>query len=117
MTSSQTFEIRVTTLFLKEAKSLKKKYPSIKASFDDLRDDLRHDPINRAESSLGQECYKVRMEIEGKKAGKSYGARVIIHVKIIDKIVYLLSVYDKSDRPGLDTAISDLLKDLENPFD
>jgi hypothetical protein len=35
--------------------------------------------------------------------GKSGGARIITHVKIMDEKVYLLSIYDKSDQ----TSISD----------
>ena len=56
------------------------------------------------------------MEIDGKQAGKSYGARVIIYVKIIDKIVYLLSVYDKSDKTDLDATLEKLLKQKDDPI-
>ena len=115
--SSQSFELRVTHLFIKEARRLKKKYPNIKESFDELKKDLKDDPIKRSESSLGHDCYKVRMDIAGKPAGKSYGARVIINVRIIDKVVYLLSIYDKSDKTDLDIALEELLKQTrKNPF-
>ena len=86
MHSSKNYSLFVTNLFLKEARHLKKRYPDIKKSFKALKKDLQADPIaRRSEASLGQSCYKVRMEIHGKQSGKSYGARVIIYVKIIDK--------------------------------
>ena len=56
------------------------------------------------------------MDIEGKPAGKSYGARVIIHIKIIERVVYLLSVYDKSDKKDLDVPLKKLLDQKDNPL-
>ncbi|HVW13543.1 MAG TPA: type II toxin-antitoxin system RelE/ParE family toxin [Mucilaginibacter sp.] len=46
---------------------------------------------------LGNNCYKIRMAIFSKHKGKSGGARVITYVKIVDEVIYLLSIYDKSD--------------------
>ncbi|WP_460562324.1 type II toxin-antitoxin system RelE/ParE family toxin [Ferruginibacter profundus] len=47
---------------------------------------------------MGNNCYKIRMNIAAKRAGKSGGARVITCVKIIESKVYLVSIYDKADR-------------------
>jgi hypothetical protein len=116
MSSSKNYSLFVTNLFIKEARKLKKRYPDIKESFNVLKKDLKNDPIGRSEAHLGQNCFKVRMEIKGKQAGKSYGASVIIHVKIIDKIVYLLSVYDKSDKSDLDIELKVLLKQKDDPI-
>lgn len=55
----------------------------------------------RGNDALGKECYKVRMNITDKNVGESGGARIIIQVKIIDKKVYVLSVYDKSEKKDL----------------
>jgi len=41
------------------------------------------------------------LQIASKGKGKSGGARVITHVKIVEDTVYLLSVYDKSDKEEL----------------
>ena len=51
--------------------------------------------------ALGASCCKVRMAIAAKNKGKSGGARVITCVKIVGETVYLLTVYDKSDRENL----------------
>ena len=115
MHSSRNYNLYVTNLFLKEARQLKKRYPNIKNSFKALKKDLQTNPIARSEASLGQGCYKVRMEIDGKQSGRSYGARVIIYVKITDKVVYLLSVYDKSDKGDLDVALEKLLAQKDDP--
>ena len=38
------------------------------------------------------------MQISGKNAGKSKGARIIFQLKIILNKVYLLAIYDKGDQ-------------------
>ena len=43
-----------------------------------------------------------------KGKGKSGGARVITHIQIVRKKVYLLSIYDKSEQSDIDD------KDLNN---
>jgi len=48
------------------------------------------------------------MTIKSKGKGKSGGARVITTLFVDDEIVYLLTIYDKSDK----TTIGD--KELEN---
>jgi len=62
---------------------------------------------------LGNHCFKIRLAIESKNKGKSGGARVITYVQIIDKIVYLIAIYDKSESedllPGaLDTLVDEI---------
>ena len=49
-------------------------------------------------TSLGNDCYKIRLAISSKGKGKSGGARVITYVAITDKEIYLLSIYDKSQQ-------------------
>jgi hypothetical protein len=56
---------------------------------------------------LGQDCYKIRLAIKSKKKGKSGGARVITLVKIVQETVFLLSIYDKSEKDDISE------KDLE----
>jgi hypothetical protein len=108
--SSKSFKVFTTDNFIAEAKRLKKKYPSISDDFHDLLKVLKKDPIT-GNRSLGKDCYKIRMIISDKNTGESGGARVIIQVKIIDKKVYLLSVYDKSEKGNLfDNELEILLK-------
>lgn len=53
------------------------------------------------------------MAITSKGKGKSGGARVITFVYIQDEIVYLLSIYDKSDKENIsDKELRDLIQSL-----
>lgn len=54
------------------------------------------------------------MAIKSKGKGKSGGARVITNIVIDKTTVYLLSVYDKSEKDALtNKEIEELLKNLE----
>jgi hypothetical protein len=53
------------------------------------------------------------MAIASKNKGKSGGARIITYVKIVDEIIYLLSIYDKADIDSItDNEILSRIKDL-----
>jgi mRNA-degrading endonuclease RelE of RelBE toxin-antitoxin system len=109
-TSSKNFKIFPTSIFIKQAKRLAKKYPLIKEDFNGLQKQLKHDPIT-GNDFMGRDCYKIRMMITGKSSGQSGGARVIIEVKIIDRKVYVLSVYDKADKADIfDNELQKALK-------
>ena len=102
------FEIRTISNFDKEFKKLFKKFPSIKNDLSDLMKSLQIDPLQG--DYLGKDCYKVRMKIASKGKGKSGGSRVIACVKIINKHIILLSVYDKSDQSSIsDNFLTQLL--------
>jgi len=61
--------------------------------------------------ALGKDCYKVRIAITSKGKGKSGGSRVIFCLKIVNKTIYLLSIYDKSNRESIsDKELDALLK-------
>ena len=93
----------------KELKRLLKKYPSITSDFENLLDNLEENPLQGA--PLGKDCYKVRMAIASKNQGKSGGARVITCVKIMGDVLYLLSIYDKSEKADLeDKELDSLIK-------
>jgi len=63
--------------------------------------------------SSGHDCYKIRLAIKSKGKGKSGGARVITYVKIVDGNVFLLTIYDKSDRDTItEKELLALIKDL-----
>lgn len=82
--------------FEKEIIQLARKYPSIENDYENLLRELQNNPISG--DPLGNNCYKVRMRIASKRAGKRGGARVITCVKIVDNKLYLVSIYDKSER-------------------
>jgi mRNA-degrading endonuclease RelE of RelBE toxin-antitoxin system len=109
-TSSRLFKVIVTPSFLSEANSLKKKYPNIKEDFLALKDQLKTNPIQLGQP-LGKDLYKIRMIITDKNSGKSGSARVIIQILVVDKEVYVLSVYDKGDKSTVtEKEIEKLLK-------
>lgn len=65
-------------------------------------------------TSLGNDCYKIRMAITSKGKGKSGGARVITFVQIIETTIYLLSIYDKADTSNIsDAVLKERLKGLK----
>ncbi len=52
------------------------------------------------------------MAIESKNKGKSGGSRVITCVKIVDEMIYPLSIYDKSEQSTItDKVLNGLLKE------
>lgn len=50
---------------------------------------------------ISNKCYKIRLAIASKGKGKSGGARVIANLVIEDDAVYLLTIYDKSEKSNL----------------
>ena len=94
------YRIQSLPTFDRQAKRLAKKYPSLKTDLRALFDSLEEDPAQGA--ALGKGCYKVRMAIASKKQGKSGGARVITFIKVTQEAVYLLAVYDKSEKENLE---------------
>jgi len=98
------YDILYTPAFEKETKRLLKKYPSLKTDLSILLSSLAANPLQGI--SLGNHCYKLRLAISCKKAGKSRGARIITFVHIINKEVVLISIYDKSQQQTIsDTEI------------
>ena len=81
--------------FKKELKGLSKKYPSIINDVENLKTELAENPF--LGESLGDSFYKIRMKITSKRQGKSGGARIITNVKIVNNMVYLADIYDKSE--------------------
>jgi mRNA-degrading endonuclease RelE of RelBE toxin-antitoxin system len=99
--------------FEKQLKRLARKYPSLKAEFASLVDQLEIAPDQG--TTLGNNCYKIRLSIASKQKGKSGGARVITNFAIADSTVYLLSIYDKGERETLsDSELKELLKFVQD---
>lgn len=103
------FNVVATENFKKEVKQLNKKYRSIKADLGKLIDSLEQGPLQG--TPLGKDCYKIRLSITSKGKGKSGGSRVITCVKVIAATVFLLSIYDKSEKENIsDNELDELLK-------
>ena len=105
------YNIVAVPTFRKELKKLAKKYPSLKSDLVFLFETLEENPIQG--TSLGKNCYKIRLAISAKGKGKSGGARIITNFVITDKTVYLLSIYDKADKENLtDKELKELLEEV-----
>ena len=103
------YKVRTIPHFEKALKRLVKKYPSLKVDFVALLDSLEQDPEQG--TPLGNHCFKIRLAIASKGKGKSGGARVIIHVVVTDKVVFLLDIYDKSEQDSVsEKELAALLK-------
>ena len=89
--------------FEREARKLKKKFPSLKDEINQLIDDLEENPL--LGTPLGNGFYK------GK--GKRGGARIVTYVKVVAETVYLVSIYDKSEQSDISAAeLSQLLSEI-----
>jgi hypothetical protein len=105
------YEVKTIAVFERQFKRLAKKYPSLKDDLKDLVSDLEKEPL--IGTPLGKNCFKVRLNITSKNKGKSGGARVITHIIVKESNVYLLSIYDKSDKSKItDRELRELLSDL-----
>ena len=105
------YDIIAVPQFRKELKRLAKKHTSLKTDFSNFLEELKNDPTQGI--SLGKNCYKTRMSISSKNKGKSGGARVITNVLVQKNKIYLLSIYDKSEKGTLSNAeLKELLESM-----
>lgn len=106
------FNIIATPNFKKELKRLVKKYSSLKREFEELIFSLENYPTQGI--GLGNNCYKIRLKIASKGKGKSAGARVITCVKVVEENVFLISIFDKSEKENIsDSELTEILKGIK----
>ena len=102
------YNLIITPAFERNSKPLLKKYKSLKTDLAGLFDSLENEPTKG--KPLGKDCYKIRLAISSKGKGKSGGARVITCVKITSDKIFLLTIYDKSDKEDIsDKELNELL--------
>ncbi len=95
--------------FDRQLKRLNKKYSSLKQEYEDLLDSLEKNPDQG--TAIGNSCFKIRLSIESKGKGKRGGARVITNFVVVEKTVFLLSIYDKAEKDDLtNRELGELLK-------
>ena len=105
------FKVLSIPPFDRQLKRLAKRYPSLKKDFSELLESLAENPIQG--TALGRNCYKVRFGIASKGKGKSGGGRVITNLVVSSTTVFLISIYDKSEKAALsDRELFDLLKQV-----
>lgn len=104
------YSVISTTPFERQLKKLAKKHKSIKEDITPIIEDLQHNP--EIGTSLGKNCYKIRVAISSKNRGKSGGGRIITYFRSQKNIVYLLDIYDKADQSSLSEKGLRLLLDM-----
>jgi hypothetical protein len=101
------YNVELTDYCKRQFKRLARKYPSLKKELAGLIDTLELKPDTG--TPLGNNCFKIRLAIASKGKGKSGGARLITHVYVLRKKVYLLSIYDKSEQENISHSTIDAL--------
>jgi len=105
------YSVKSIEVFERQAKKLIRKYPTLKSELSVLIKELKQDPSKG--TAIGKKCYKIRLAIKSKGKGKAGGARIITHLTVSDEVVFLLSIYDKSDKENLtDTELEELLRSI-----
>ena len=108
---SMSYNVKSISVFERQAKRLLKKYVSLKAELFQLVLALRENP--KQGIPIGNNCFKIRIAISSKGRGKSRGARVVTNFVITDDTVYLLTIYDKSEKDDLtNKELTELLKSI-----
>ncbi len=105
------YKVKSISVFEKQAKKLIKKYPSLKVEIFEIIQALK---INAHTGvSIGNNCFKIRIAIASKGKGKSGGARIITNFVIHDKTIFLLTIYDKSEKESItDKELTELLDSI-----
>ena len=93
------YEVKSISVFEKQAKRLAKKYVSLKSELLQLVQKLKDNPEEG--KAIGRNCHKIRISIASKGKGKSGGARIITNIVVMEETVYLLAIYDKSEKENL----------------
>ncbi|MDR2840365.1 MAG: type II toxin-antitoxin system RelE/ParE family toxin [Paludibacter sp.] len=108
------YEIITTEYFEHEFRNLFKKYRSLPDDFEKFKQELLENP--KIGDDLGDNTRKIRIAIRSKNKGKRGGARIIAYtllVSIEDTEIYLLSIYDKSEKASISKQEIEHLK-MEN---
>ena len=106
------YNILPTSKFSKEIKRLIKKFPSLKSEFANLISLLSENPTTG--TSLGENCFKIRIAIASKNKGKSGGARIITYLMLKDKSVFLLTIYDKAEKQNItEKELKEMIKEIK----
>ena len=105
------YNIQTIDVFEKQAKRLIKKYNSLKNELLELVRQLKEYPD--LSTPIGANCYKIRLAVASKGKGKSGGARVIINLVLAENNIYLLAIYDKSEKDNLSPKeLQELLRSI-----
>ena len=102
--------IKLLSNFIKEVKKLSKKYKKIGDDLKELQNELLANP--KSGIHLGNNCYKIRVANSSIPSGKSGGFRVIYYYFDANSVIYLMSIYAKSDLENIsDEKILEILQE------
>lgn len=103
------YSVRSIPAFEKELKRLVRKYPSLKSEYTNLVQQLKQNAM--IGTPLPSGCFKIRLAIASKGKGKSGGARLITCVRVVETTVYLLTIFDKSEKENIpDKELKQLIR-------
>ena len=105
------YKIETIPRFGKDVKKLKKKFPKIKSDLVNFVNQLLLNP--KMGIDLGENIFKVRIPNSSIPTGKSGGFRIITYYKK-DSILYLVTIYSKSEKENiLDLELKELINRLK----
>lgn len=107
------FDVIATEPFERKLKRLAKKHKSLSKDLAVVIDELTENPT--LGTSLGKDCYKIRIAISSKGKGKSGGARMITYVRVVKNTVFLMDIYDKSEQANISDKEMQQLIDILSP--
>ncbi|OQY00226.1 MAG: hypothetical protein B6I24_00030 [Bacteroidetes bacterium 4572_128] len=103
------YQVSYSNTFEKNVKRLFKKHKSLKSDLRNFINNLEENLKNSVE--IKSNIFKLRLAIKSKSQGKSGGARIIMYKITEDFKIYLLHIYDKSEKKNVNiTFIKDLIK-------
>lgn len=97
--------------FIKDAKTLAKKYKKLSNDLEFLQKTLLENPLSG--TALGNNIFKIRIPNSSIPIGKSGGFRVITYY-LSEEILFLLTIYSKSDRESISSSeIDSIIETLD----
>ena len=106
------YKVIPTPEFLKNLKSLNKKYKNIKKDVLEIANKLENNPTIGI--NLGNNTFKIRLKNSDNNKGKSAGYRIITYFVNEEKEVFLVTIYSKSEKENiLDLELKELIENLD----
>ncbi|WP_297442291.1 type II toxin-antitoxin system RelE/ParE family toxin [Sulfurimonas sp.] len=107
------YKVIPTPEFIKNLKTLKKKYKNITNDVLELANELENNPTMGID--LGNNTFKIRIKNSDNNKGKSVGYRIITYCINDIKEVSLVTIYSKSEKENiLDLELKELITRLSS---
>jgi mRNA-degrading endonuclease RelE of RelBE toxin-antitoxin system len=107
------YKVIPTPEFIKNLKTLKKKYKNIKKDVLELANELEKNPT--IGTDLGNNTFKIRIKNSDNNKGKSAGYRIITYCINDIKEVSLVTIYSKSEKENiLELELKELIARLNS---